>query len=203
VTFNFPQKVTPVVSVSFDSKKTTGKTTTIVEMLKAKSILVSGAPADEVYNYVNMWVGNSGFATPNNIKNAVVNFKVEKSWIQDKKIDKSTITLNWYNDSKWDSLPTSLSSEDDNYLYYAAQTPGFSNFAITGKITASLQPSVEKSQTADINETQTGNNNGNTTANNEQTQSQTTSNKGSIKSPGLEAFFGMIGMLAVYLYKKK
>jgi PKD repeat protein len=32
--FDFPQKVTPVVYVGFDSKKTAGKTTTIVEMLK-------------------------------------------------------------------------------------------------------------------------------------------------------------------------
>ena len=41
--FDFPQKVTPVVYVSFDSKKTAGKTTTIAEMLKGKSTLVSGA----------------------------------------------------------------------------------------------------------------------------------------------------------------
>ena len=136
VKFEFPQKVTPVVYVSFDSKKTVGKTTTIVEMLKGKSTLVSELPSDEVYKYLNIWVGNSGFATPKNIENAVVCFKVEKSWIQDKKIDKSSITLNRYSDKKWNQLPTSLSSEDDKYLYFTAQTPGFSPFAITGKTTA-------------------------------------------------------------------
>ena len=136
VKFDFPQKATPVVYVNFDSKKTAGKTTTIVEMLKGKSTLVSELPSDEVYKYLNIWVGNSGFATSKNIENAVVCFKVEKSWIQDKKIDKSSITLNRYSDKKWNELPTNLSGEDDKYLYFTAKTPGFSPFAITGKTTA-------------------------------------------------------------------
>ncbi len=105
VKFDFPQKVTPVVYVSFDSKKTAGKTTTIVEMLKEKSTLVSGLPSGEVYKSLNIWVGNSGFATPTNIENAVVCFKVEKSWIQSKKIDQSSITLNRY--SRQDMEPAS------------------------------------------------------------------------------------------------
>ena len=136
VNFNFPQNATPVMNISFDSKKTVGMTTTIVEMLINQSTLVSEPPADEVYKYLNIWVGSSGFATPENIENAAVNFKVEKSWIQDKNIDKSSITLNRFNDTKWDALPTNLTGEDDKYLYFTAETPGFSSFAITGKIAA-------------------------------------------------------------------
>jgi len=76
---DFPQNATSVVYVSFDSKKNTGKTTTIVEMLKEKSILASGLPSDSVYKHLNIWVGNSGFATPKNLENAVLCFKVENS----------------------------------------------------------------------------------------------------------------------------
>lgn len=126
VKFNFPQKVTPVIYVSFDSKKTAGKTTTIAEMLKVKPTLVSKLPSGEIYKSINIWVGNNGFVTSKNIENAVVCFKVEKSWVQDKKIDKSSITLNRYCDNAWNQLPTNLSSEDDNYLYLTAKTPGFS-----------------------------------------------------------------------------
>ena len=201
--FDFPQKATPVVSISFDSKKTVGKTTTIVEMLKAKSTLVSGVPADDVYKYVNIWVGNGGYATPQNIENAVVGFKVGKSWVLDQKIDKSTITLDRYSDKTWTQLPTSLSSEDDNYLYFTAQTPGFSPFAITGKITATVQPAVGKTQTENVNETTTETNIGNTTENNEQTQSPNTSTTGVKKSPGFDTVFGIVGLLAVFLYKRK
>jgi PGF-pre-PGF domain-containing protein len=118
VKFDFPQKATPVVDLSFDSKKTAGKTTTIAEVLKGESTLVSGLPSGKVYKYLNIWVGDSGFATPSNIENALVSFKVEKSWIEDQKIDKSLITLNRYIDNTWNPLPTNLSSEDDNYRLY-------------------------------------------------------------------------------------
>ncbi|HII81172.1 MAG TPA: PGF-pre-PGF domain-containing protein, partial [Methanosarcina sp.] len=45
-----------------------GKTTTIVEELKNKSTLVSGLPSGEVYKFINIWVGNSGYATSKNIE---------------------------------------------------------------------------------------------------------------------------------------
>jgi PGF-pre-PGF domain-containing protein len=134
--FDFPKNATSIVFVSFYSKRTTGKTTTTVEMLKNKSAITSSTPTGEIYKYLNIWVGSSGFGTSNNIENSVVYFKVEKSWIQDKNIDQSSITLNMYNDKKWDKLSTNLTGEDEKYQYFTAQTPGFSSFAITGKIKA-------------------------------------------------------------------
>jgi ABC-type sulfate/molybdate transport systems ATPase subunit len=176
-------------------------------MLKGKSTLVSVLPPDEVYKYLNIWVGNGGYATPSNINNAVVCFKVAKFWVQDKKIDKSSITLNRYSDKTWNQLPTSLSSEDDNYLYLTAQTTGFSPFAITGKIKATVQPADSKTQTANVNVTETETNMENTTASAEQkpeqTQSSNTSGKENTKTPGFEALFGIVSLLAVFLYKKK
>ena len=128
--FDFPRNATSVAYITFNSKKTAGKTTTIVEMLKGKSTLVIGLPSGEVYKSLNIWVGNSGFATPANIENSVICFKVEKSWIRDKNITQSSINLYRYNDKKWNQLQTSLLSEDSKYLYFTAQTPGFSPFAI-------------------------------------------------------------------------
>ena len=143
VKFDFPKNATPIVYIAFDAKKTPGKTTTTVEMLNKKSILVSELPSDGVYKSVNIWAGNNGFITPSSIENAVICFKVEKSWVQDKSINQSSITLNRYSNKKWDQLPTNLSEEDDKYLYFIAQTPGFSPFAITGRTTATgteIQP---------------------------------------------------------------
>ena len=209
VKFDFTRNATSVVYLIFDSKKTAGKTTTIIEMLKGKSTLVSGLPSGEVYKSLNIWVGNSGFATSKNIENAVVCFKVEKSWIQDQKIDQSSITLNRYNDTKWNSLPTSLLSEDDKYVYFTAETPGFSPFTITGEMTASeaVQPATRtKTQPASVNETQT-NQHGSTLANVEQTteqkQSSNTSGKGNTSIPGFETVCGIVSLLAVFLHKRK
>jgi PGF-pre-PGF domain-containing protein len=212
VKFDFTKNATCVVSVGFDSKKTAGKITTIVEMLKNQSTLTSDTPTGEVYNYLNIWVGNSGYATEKNIGNATVCFKVEKSWIQDKNIDQSSIILHRYSEKKWDPLPTSQFGEDDRYLYFTAETPGFSPFAITGKIAAKgfgneTQPvAVNEIQNKPINGS-LGNNNGNATANIEQTpeqiQSSNTSGKGSTKMSDFEIASGIISLLSVFLYKRK
>jgi PGF-pre-PGF domain-containing protein len=179
VKFDFPQNATSVVYVSFDSKKTIGKTTTIVEMLKEKSILASGLPSDAVYKHLNIWVGNSGFATQKNLENAVLCFKVEKLWIQDNKIDQSSITLNRYFDKEWNSLPTSKSGEDGKYLYFTAQTPGFSPFVITGKMTTKQNTTVDT-------QTNGGKKGADTT-----------------DMPGFEIISGITVLLAVFLYKRK
>ncbi|WP_164888579.1 NosD domain-containing protein, partial [Methanosarcina sp. MSH10X1] len=104
VKFDFAKNATCVAYVSFDAKKTAGKTTTIAEQLKAKSTLTSNLSSGEVYKYFNLWVGNAGFATEKNIENPVVCFKVEKSWLEDKDIDRNSIILNRYSDKKWSQL---------------------------------------------------------------------------------------------------
>jgi PGF-pre-PGF domain-containing protein len=153
--FDFPRNATSIAYISFNSKKTAGKTTTIVEMLKGKSTLVIGLPSGEVYKSLNIWVGNGGFATPSNIENSVICFKVEKSWTQDKNITHSSINLYRYNDKKWNQLQTSLLREDDKCLYFTAQTPGFSPFAIAGiSITngTAIQPGLSN-QNIELNNT--------------------------------------------------
>jgi PGF-pre-PGF domain-containing protein len=204
VKFEFPRNTTSVVYVSFDSKKTAGRTTAIAEMLKGKSTLVTELPSDEVYKSLNIWVGTGGFATPKNIENAVVSFKVEKSWIQDKNIDQSSITLNRYNDTKWDSLSTNLSGDDETYLYFTAETPAFSHFTITGKPAAketvdetqsesSIGGPVQKNESTEANVEQTP----------EQTQSPSTSGEKGTKTPGFEAICSIVSLFAVFLHKRK
>jgi PGF-pre-PGF domain-containing protein len=205
--FEFTKGVTPVVYISFDSKKTAGKMTTIVEKLKAKSTLVSGLPSGEIYKHLNIWVGNGGFATSKNIENAAVYFKVEKSWVQDKKIDKASVTLNMYSDKKWNQLPTSLSSEDDKYLYYTAQTSGFSSFAITGKTTATenhVQPAAgNKTQPATGNETPTKTGNESAPGTQQTPVQKESPSSSAKKSPAFEVIYGIAGLLVVFLCRRR
>lgn len=204
VNFNFTQNSTPVMDVSFDSKKTAGKTTAIVEMLTNQSTLVSEPPSDEVYKFINIWVGNSGFATPDNIENATVDFKVEKSWLQEKNIDKSSITFNRYSDTKWNFLQTTLKGEDDKYLYFTAETPGLSSpFAITGKTVSNATLNETNSETQSGSNISSLENNASNATNVEKTQSTNTSGNEGKKSPGFETFFGITSLLAVFLYKRK
>lgn len=185
--------------MSFDSKRTVGKTTTIVEMLKNKSTLTQDAPEGEVYNYLNIWVGNSGFATSKNIENATVCFKVEKTWIQNKDIGRSSVTLNRYSDAKWDQLATTLLREDNKYLYFIAQTPGFSPFAITGKTIVKESGAKVQSSTEDIGENAESANTESEEADIEHKPEKEES-KG---MPGFEMKYGIIGLLGVFLYRRR
>ncbi|MHC1755001.1 MAG: PGF-pre-PGF domain-containing protein [Methanosarcina sp.] len=130
VKFVFTKNVTSIAYIEFDPKKTVGKTTTIVETLKGKSTLVTELPSGKVYENTNVWVGNEGTASPENIENAVVGFKVEKTWINSNGVDLSSVKLCKFEDGNWVELSTSQTSEDDDYVYYEADTPGFSAFSI-------------------------------------------------------------------------
>ena len=201
VKFDFTKNATCVVYVGFDSKKTAGKTTTIAEQLKGKSTLVSELDSGEIYKYFNLWVGNGGFATSDNIENPVVCFKVEKSWIQDKKIDQASITLNRYNEKKWAQLPVTLLREDNRYLYFTAKTSGFSFFAITGKPAETESGAKVKSETT----TQPTEKDNKTTAEAEQkTGAEQEPEKGKITSiPGFEMIFGIACLITVFIHKRK
>ncbi len=143
VQFDFTKNATCVMYVGFDAKKTAGKTTTIVEELKNKSTLVSGLPSGEVYKFINIWVGNSGYATEKNLETPVIGFKVENSWMQENGIDSSSITLNRYSGEAWEQLPTNCTGEDDEFTYFTAETPVFSFFAITCDVNVSAENVTE------------------------------------------------------------
>jgi PGF-pre-PGF domain-containing protein len=198
VTFDFAKNATCVVSVNFEAKKTSGKTTTIAEMLKGKSTLVSELPEGEVYKSFNIWVGNGETANSKNIENPKVSFKVEKSWVEEKKIDSDSIILNRYSDKKWEQLSTSSSGEDDKFLYFTAETQGFSSFAITAK-----------EKLADGG-TETGANlgaevrAGETDSESSGPEAESGINaKESVNMPGFEIISGLAGLLAVFLYRRK
>jgi PGF-pre-PGF domain-containing protein len=133
VRFDFPNGATCIRYVEFDAKKTIGKITTIVEMLKGQSKLVPSLPEGTVYENVNIWVGSGGIANSDNIKNAVVGFRVEKTWLEKNGVDtddEDSLNL-WYYDKAWKKLDTTKLEESDNtYVYYEARTPGFGSFAI-------------------------------------------------------------------------
>ena len=207
VKFDFSKNATSVVYVSFDSKKTVGRTTAIAEMLKEKSTLVSGLPSGEVYKSLNIWVGDGGFGTSKNIENAVICFKVEKSWTQDNNIDTSSITLNRYDNGKWGQLPVNLTGKDNGFLYFTAKTPGFSSFAITGKAKTG-ETAVTNSQPASQPVSQSGFETGNLSKEGNVTAlgsgvGQALENRASTKSPGFETVYGVISLIALFFYKKK
>jgi len=130
VRFDFVEGVTCITYIEFDPKKTFRRTTTVVEELENKSTLVPTLPSGTVYKHVNIWVGDKGAGLPTSIRSGLIEFKVEKSWIKDKNIGESLIALQRY-DKDWQPLYTEKVREDEKYVYFKAETPGYSFFAIT------------------------------------------------------------------------
>ncbi len=130
VRFDFVENVTCITYIEFDPIMTFKKTTTIAEVLKNRSVLVPKSSPGKIYKYVNIWVGNKGAGLPTSLKNGFVGFKVEKAWIEDKNINESLVTLQLY-DKGWQPLHTEKVREDENYVYFKAETPSYSSFAIT------------------------------------------------------------------------
>jgi PGF-pre-PGF domain-containing protein len=101
----------------------------------------TGAVAGTSYNYVKIEKTN---LNDSNIGSAHIKFKVPKLWLTNNSIDSSTVSLYRFT-TQWDKLATAKLNEDSNYVYYQAETPGFSYFAIAGTgaaVTTTLPPTT-------------------------------------------------------------
>lgn len=91
--------------------------------------LPEGAPPPDENFYELVQIGTN---IPEYIENAEVGFKVDQDWIAANNLDDNSITIEHYADGVWTELPTTITGEDENYLYCSAETPSFSVFAVTG-----------------------------------------------------------------------
>ena len=86
-----------------------------------------------IYKYLDIkLIANDTYVDEDEIDSLEFKFKVEKSWIYNNKIDRTTIKLIRYHDGVWQNLSTKLNSENETYIYYTAASPGFSTFAVVG-----------------------------------------------------------------------
>ncbi|MEE9594093.1 MAG: PGF-pre-PGF domain-containing protein, partial [Candidatus Hydrothermarchaeales archaeon] len=66
------------------------------------------------------------------VETVTIKFKVGKQWLTNNEIDPANVVLFRYSGGEWNALPAQMSSEDSNNVYYSAESPGLSLFAITG-----------------------------------------------------------------------
>jgi len=115
-----------IVDVSFQVEKTTYGATIKVEKVDTLPTTVS-AYTGKVYKNIKIYEAN----LEKNLKGtATINFKVEKTWLDTNKLDKSAVSMLRWKDNKWNELPTTVGEDDGKFIHYTAQTPGFSYFVI-------------------------------------------------------------------------
>lgn len=116
-----------VNNIYFESKADSGKAKVVIEDLKDDKSLVE-KPTGDIYKSFNIWIDSDNV---NDIKDAAVDFKVEKKWLKANGLDESSIVLNMYDNGKWIEVPITLTSEDSQYIYFTAKVSKYSTFAIT------------------------------------------------------------------------
>ena len=97
------------------------------------------SPEGIVYSYIRI----TSNVEEGNVSGVKIKFKVNKTWVYNNSVNKSTIALQRYT-SQWEILPTSLVKEDGNYVYYESESPGLSVFAITGSPLEEIKPKIKK-----------------------------------------------------------
>ncbi|HEY6625830.1 MAG TPA: PGF-pre-PGF domain-containing protein [Ignavibacteriaceae bacterium] len=130
--WRFKEQTNPIVFVNITGNTNSVEITTSVEVLKGTSTLVKSSAPGVVYKNVNIWAGNFGYATPDNIKHAEVIFRVPIAWMEANNINPDSIEMMRYDDG-WQSLPTRKIGTHNSNILYESSTIGFSFFAINGK----------------------------------------------------------------------
>lgn len=140
--YTFKQSDTPVSEIVMTSNINAGDITVKIETLRSSSSQISTSPPGFVYKNLNIIVGTSGFAVPKNIKEAVIKFRVDNSWIENNNLEDGSIKMIKWDGSKWIQLETTKKDKDGKYTYYEARTNAFSTFAIAGLKSESVPTAV-------------------------------------------------------------
>ena len=116
--------------INITVKNPAQRVTITVTKLAGKPASVVHEISGKVYKYMEIKGDNINETHIDKVK---IQFQVNKSWITSNNINRATISLNRYKNNNWEKLTTKEVSEDNDYVYYEAETPGFSTFAIIGE----------------------------------------------------------------------
>ena len=104
---------------------------------------VSVEKTGKVYQYLQIAATNLG----NNLDKAIVQFKVEKSWISSNGLNKDKISVFKFNENskEWNELLTVYNSSDNTYDFFDVELTSFSFFAISEKTVVVVEDEDEAS----------------------------------------------------------
>jgi len=137
----FEEAANPIANIEYLSLKNAGTISGTIEILKGRSAMVAEDPSGLVYKNVNIWIGKAGYATEKNIYSPAISFKVPKQWIDENQLSEDSIVLKRYNSHKWNSLATVKTGEDEEFIFFRSETPGFSPFSIVAESSKDVETS--------------------------------------------------------------
>lgn len=135
-----------VKSIEIFVKNSVNNIQIIITKLADRPASITQSVTGKVYHYIQIDKTNITDADVNKTK---IQFKVEKNWTSANNINESTIALNRYADNVWNKLTTTKLTDDTDYFYYEAESPGLSVFAITGEEKVAAVPTTTPTPTTE------------------------------------------------------
>ncbi len=125
VKYNFELKGNYVQHIEFTGATSAGKVAAKVEILNHTSTIVNKDAPNIVFKNLNVWIGNKGYFSSNNVKDPTITFTVDRSWVRDNDIILNTISFYSYNDRTtiWKKMSTQKIGEDSTSYLFKASLP--------------------------------------------------------------------------------
>ncbi|WP_129582651.1 PGF-pre-PGF domain-containing protein [Methanolobus psychrotolerans] len=195
--YTFGKEGNPIIGVEFMPLINTGSINVLIEVLYGTSSTVDIEAPGRVYKNVNLWVGKGGWASEDTIASPKVMFKVAKKWLNEEGIDSVNIRLARYT-NKWTVLSPEIIGEDDDWVYFSVEVPGFSPFAITA-----LQDKVEGNTIPVSNDGSENNDSELEIVENAIDASSSSTDEGSNSLPGFEILTAIALVSMVCFFKRR
>lgn len=109
-----------------------------------------GPEEGKPYAYLGIELSGVGSGS---VSRALISFTVEKQWLAEGKYSYVSM-MRWLPlENRWAALPTRMTSEDEQYVHYDAESPGLSIFAIVGLSAPLATPTPSRTPTARVTPT--------------------------------------------------
>jgi len=126
-----------IEKVDFTSSNNHNNVKLTIRNLESKPVEVTKdinlTECKKIFRYVDIKLTDNGeYIGETGISSMTFTFTVEKSWIENESIDFNTIEMMRYHNNTWQHLNTTFLNETTTHLYFQAETPGLSVFAVVG-----------------------------------------------------------------------
>jgi len=125
-TINIDKALLSFTKYMFAPKSSASNVKITTEVVSSQDV-----PLLEGYVYQYIEISTRGISD-DDLSSVTVEFQVNRSWLDENKLNEDTVKLNRYSDG-WVALPTERVSMSGENIQYLATSPGFSVFAITAE----------------------------------------------------------------------
>jgi PGF-pre-PGF domain-containing protein len=122
-----------ISTIQIVPKKSIGSTQVFVRDTNTKDVLkVTGRPVAGISE-----IQLSG-VNPSSIDHAVILFALSGAWMRKNDLTPADVVMLRDSNAQWTELPTRFDHLDGDTYYFSATTPGFSYFAVAGRVPAAV-----------------------------------------------------------------